>query len=152
MKKLLLFLSLISVVSCNNDDDNSPEFQSTELTFTEVGRSSLSGNGDEGIEQSNLLINTNTDWQNLMTQMNSNGNVTLGFTETDIDFETYSIIAVFLEVKLTSWHLKITNVTENENNITVTIEDFEPIIIFDAITQPFHIVKIPKTDKPIVIE
>tara|TARA_R110002124_G_scaffold103270_2_gene252057 strand:- start:5241 stop:5675 length:435 start_codon:yes stop_codon:yes gene_type:complete len=143
---------LIFVVSCNNDDDNNPEFQPTEIAFTEVGRGSLLGNGDEGISESILLINTDTDWQNLMTQMNINGNTTAGFSETDIDFETYSIIAVFLDVKLTSWYLEITNIIENETNITVTIDEYQPIIFLNSITQPFHIVKIPKTDKPIVLD
>ncbi|WP_339752008.1 hypothetical protein [uncultured Winogradskyella sp.] len=152
MRTLLLLLMLIFVVSCNNDDDNNPEFQPTEIAFTEVGRGSLLGNGDEGISESILLINTDTDWQNLMTQMNINGNTTAGFSETDIDFETYSIIAVFLDVKLTSWYLEITNIIENETNITVTIDEYQPIIFLNSITQPFHIVKIPKTDKPIVLD
>tara|TARA_R110002096_G_scaffold334999_1_gene528636 strand:+ start:639 stop:1073 length:435 start_codon:yes stop_codon:yes gene_type:complete len=143
-------LSLIFVVSCNNDDDNDPEFQPTEINFSGVGRGSLLGNGDEGIEQSNLLINNDSDWQYLMTQMNITNNVTAGFTETDIDFETYSIVAVFLEIKPVGWYLEITNIIENEDNIALTVEEVESVAAI--ITQPFHIVKIPKTEKEIVLQ
>tara|TARA_R110002124_G_scaffold113456_1_gene267848 strand:- start:40295 stop:40729 length:435 start_codon:yes stop_codon:yes gene_type:complete len=143
-------LSLIFVVSCNNDDDNDPEFQPTEINFSGVGRGSLLGNGDEGIEQYNLLINNDSDWQYLMTQMNITNNVTAGFTETDIDFETYSIVAVFLEIKPVGWYLEITNIIENEDNIALTVEEVESVAAI--ITQPFHIVKIPKTEKEIVLQ
>ena len=145
MRTIILMLSLIFVVSCNNDDDNDPEFQPTEINFSGVGRGSLLGNGDEGIEQSNLLINNDSDWQYLMTQMNITNNVTAGFTETDIDFETYSIVAVFLEIKPVGWYLEITNIIENEDNIALTVEEVESVAAI--ITQPFHIVKIPKTEK-----
>jgi len=150
MRTIILMLSLIFVVSCNNDDDNDPEFQPTEINFSGVGRGSLLGNGDEGIEQSNLLINNDSDWQYLMTQMNITNNVTAGFTETDIDFETYSIVAVFLEIKPVGWYLEITNIIENEDNIALTVEEVESVAAI--ITQPFHIVKIPKTEKEIVLQ
>ena len=136
------------MLSCNNDDDSS--FQSTEINFTEIGKGSLFGNGVEDISQSNLVINNQTDWQSLISKMDSFNNTSNSFTETTIDFDSYSIIAIFLEIKPTGWEVSITNITENETNISVSIQETE--MDNTVITQPFHIVKIPKTNKEIVIE
>ena len=123
-------------------------FQTTELIFTDVGSGSLYG--DEGIQQSNLVLNNQTEWQNLLTQVNAVSPVSDNFEETTIDFESYTVIAVFLEIKLTSWGIEITSVFENENDILVSNEETEG----DAtiLSQPFHIVKMPKTTKDIVFE
>tara|TARA_B100000768_G_C11014632_1_gene263508 strand:- start:136 stop:585 length:450 start_codon:yes stop_codon:yes gene_type:complete len=149
MKTIILILSLILAISCNSDDDNS-QFQSTEITFTEIGKGNLDGNGSENVSQSNLLINNQTDWQNLIDQMNSVNNISNSFTETTIDFDSYSIVAIFLDIKPTGWEVSITNITENETNISVSIQETE--MDNTVITQPFHIVKIPKTNKEIMIE
>ncbi len=150
MRTLLLFFSLFLFAGCNTDDDSNTEFQPIELMFTTIGPGSLGGDGSEGIAQSNLLINNTTDWEILMAQMDTTNNVTAGFTETDIDFTTYSIIAIFLETKSTGWFLEITTIVENENNIPISTNEIESDVAI--ITQPFHIVKIPKTDKPIELE
>jgi hypothetical protein len=79
--------------------------------------------------------------------MNSVNNVSNTFSETSIDFDDYSIIAVFLEVKSNGWGVTINNITENENNISVSTQEDESITPVQS--QPFHIVKIPKTNKDI---
>ena len=40
-------------------------------------------------------MSNTSDWNNLMTQMNSVNNVTDSFSETNIDFNQFEIIAVF---------------------------------------------------------
>ena len=60
------------------------------------------------------------------------------------------VIAVFLEIKPTGWEVEINGVVENENNITIIKEEME--LDNTVITQPFHIVKIPITDKEIIFE
>lgn len=149
IKTIILTFSLFFILSCNNDDKNS-NFQSTVIPFTEIGKGSLYGNGSENISQSNLLINNQIDWQNLIDQMNSVNNISNNFTENTIDFDSYSIVAIFLEIKPTGWEVSITNITENETNISVSI--LESKMDNTVITQPFHIVKIPKTNKEIVVE
>jgi hypothetical protein len=98
-----------------------------------------------------MVITNTTDWQSLLDQMNSNNsNETNDFTEINIDFDNYIVIAVFLEVKPVNWFVEITTIIENETNIVVSQEDTEGG--FTTIEQPYHIVKIPITDKPIVFE
>ena len=136
------------MLSCKNDNQSS--FQSTELNFTEIGKGGLFGNGDENISQSNLVINNQTEWQSLIDQMNSVNNVSDTFSETSVDFTNFSVIAIFLDIKQSGWEITINNITENETNISVSI--LETKMDNTVITQPFHIVKIPKTNKEIVIE
>lgn len=149
MKTIILILSLFAVVGCDNDDDGNTNFQSTEITPVEIGKGALYGNGSEEIPQSNLVIEDETNWQNLLEQMNTNDNVSDSFSETDIDFNNYMVIAVFLEIKPTGWEVEINSIVENENNITITTEEVE--FASAVITQPFHIVKIPITDKEIIL-
>ena len=82
-----------------------------------------------------------------MSQMNSVNNVTDSFFVTDINFDTYLVIAVFLEVKSSGWEVLINSITENENSLVVRTNENQ----FDSsvITQPFSIVKIHKTEKQI---
>jgi hypothetical protein len=98
-----------------------------------------------------MVITNTTDWQSLLDQMNSNNsNETNDFTEINIDFDNYIVIAVFLEVKPVNWFVEITTIIENETNIMVSQVDTEGG--FTVIRQPYHIVKIPITDKPVVFE
>ena len=147
MKSLALILSILfSLTSCS--DDNNPK--TTSITFTEIGKGALYGNGSEGIVQSNMVISNTTDWQNLMNQMNSVNNVTDEFSETNIDFSTYKVIAIFLEVKPNGWQVRISNIEENVSSIMVSTAETEGINL--VVTQPFYIVKIPVTNKPIEFE
>lgn len=150
MKTLIVILSLFLATSCSNDDDNNVTVQSTPITFTEIGKGALFGNGTEGIIQSNIVIDNTTDWQNLMTQMDSFSNVTTQFSQTTIDFNSYTLIVIFLEVKPSGWEVEISNIEENATNIMVSKSETEAIN--SVITQPFHIVKIPITNKPIVFQ
>lgn len=147
--KILLFLLGVGLFSSCNNDDNA-DYQSTEINFTEIGKGALYGNGQEGISQSNLTISNSSEWLSLISQMNSVNNTSDNFTETNIDFNEFTVFAIFLEVKGSGWEIEIENVIENENNISIsTLEtEFETL----GITQPFVIIKIPKTEKTIVVE
>ena len=149
MKTLILIISIFIITSCSDDDDKSTT-QNTSISFTEIGKSNLTGNGAEGISQSNMVITNSGDWQNLMTQMNSVNMVTNEFSDTNVDFSSYTVIAVFLEVKTSGWQVEISDIIENEKNIVVSKKEEEGIN--SVITQPFHIVKIPVTSKPIIFE
>ena len=148
VKILMIFFAIGLLSSCNNDDNS--DFQSTEINFTEIGKGALFGNGQEGITESNLTITTTSEWQTLISQMDSYNNVSDNFTETNIDFDVYLVVAIFLEVKGQGWEVETENVLENENNITISTLETEYATA--VMTQPFCIVKIPKTEKIIIVE
>ncbi|WOC39956.1 protease complex subunit PrcB family protein [Polaribacter sp. HL-MS24] len=149
MRNIILILSInLSLFSCN-DSKNENTFPQN-IVFTVISNDILSGNGSEGIVKSNMVINNTSDWQNLLTQMNSVNNVSDNFTETTIDFDSYLLIAVFLEVKSNGWEVKITNITENESSLVVSTNETEFVSL--VMTQPYSIVKIRRTEKTIKFE
>ena len=141
MKNMFLIIPILLTICSCSENDKDKDF---DIIYNGV----LNGNGEEGITQSNMVVDNTTDWESLMFQMNSVNNVTDSFFETDLDFDTYLVIAVFLEVKPSGWEVQINSITENENSLFVSTNENQ----FDSsvITQPFSIVKIPKTEKQIV--
>ena len=146
-KYLFIFVSIFLFISCDDEDDS---FNPIDINFSEIGKESLSGNGQENISQSNLIIQNQVDWDNLMTKMDLINEVTSTFNETQIDFDNYTIIAIFLEVKPNGWEIEIDSIIENENDLTVSTQETEYFTL--AMTQPFYIAKINKTDKSILFE
>lgn len=120
------------------------------IGITNIVGGTLHGNGKEGIDKSNIIITNTADWQNLMTRMNSVNDITERFKETEIDFERYMVIAVFLEVKTSGWRVEIDKIKEYDNYLTISTK--EQIYETTEITQPFHIIKVPKTNKEIIFE
>lgn len=147
MKTLFISLSFLLLLNCNNDDEEPTPFEPIEIEFTTIGQDALTTDGDEGIPESNLIITNSTDWTNLMDQIDTVNSHTDAFNETDIDFDTYLILAIFLEVKYNGWIVEIDSIIENENVVLVSYSDTP--MIGDWVAQPFHIVKIPVTSKPI---
>lgn len=148
MKNILLILT-IALISCSSNDDNGNK----NVNFSLIGQSELHGNGAENIEKSNLIIENTTSWNDLIDKMNTVNNVSDNFTETDVDFSQYIVIAVFDEIYSNGGHsIDIVSIVENEINLTVKIDNLMTGDDTQIITQPFHIVKIPKTDKQIIFE
>ncbi|MCY1633073.1 protease complex subunit PrcB family protein [Marinifilum sp. D737] len=145
--KLISILFLVTFIGCNDEDNSQLE---TTVDYTEIAKSALYGNGEEGISQSNMVIQNETDWENLKNQMDSYNDVTDNFHETNIDFENYTLIAVFLEIKMSGYEVNIKKVTETENVISVSTT--ENAFMSSVICQPFCIIKIPKTEKTIIFE
>jgi len=107
--------------------------------------------GSEGISKQNLVIKNQSEWENLVTAMNSVTNLSDSFVETNIDFCRYQIIAVFDTVRPNGgWDIGVTNITENTVSIRITYTNLDTGDFSCAITQPCYIVKIPASDKPIV--
>lgn len=146
-KKELIIENLIQTVWSEEEDP----FKDSGLDL--IGITHIIGgtlNGSEGIEKSNRVITNATDWQELMAKMNSVNDLTEHFKETEIDFERYIVIAIFLEMKTSGWKVEINEIKESNNHITVSTK--EQAYSTTVITQPFHIVKIPKTNKEIIFK
>ena len=148
MKTLITNFFLLLLISCNN----STEIQNlTNQTITPVliGKSSISN--PEPPLQNTLIINQ-MQWNQLLASLNAVKNVSINFTETNVDFNNYDVIAVFRNpISNTTSSIDITNVTENQTNRIVTVQKLRDGISAD-VAQPFHIVKIPKSTKPVVFQ
>lgn len=146
MKKLLSLIVLLPLVTigCSNDDN-----EAVNTPPQEIAQGWLSYN--EVFTNENIVITSSTQWEELLSEMEAvNEGITNTFTETDIDFNTYEILASF-QVKNGTTTVDITAVTENESNITVTVKNLQQGLTQD-VAHPFHIVKIQKSNKPVVFE
>ena len=153
MKNLLIFIAktagvfffLSSLISCGTNDD-----MLAVINPVLIGKGDLSSS--EGIPQQNMVISDTVAWNQLKSKMDSVNNVTGTFTETEIDFSNYLILAAFSEVRPSSgYSIEIKNIVEYSANITATIENVYPSgVVLPVLTQPYHVVKIPKSNKQIV--
>lgn len=152
MKLTFFLLTLAVFFGCNSTVDDA--FLPVPIATTLVASGNLYGNGGENIPMQNMIISNNKDWTELMNKLNSVNNVTDNFTETEFDFTNFTIIALFDDIKmLGGYSIEIESVVENPNDLTVTIRHQSPNgIAPTVITQPFFILKIPKTEKRIIFK
>lgn len=148
MRKLFLMTILSMVlINCSSDDNNNESFTPQSIDFTTIGQGVTTSLMT--IEQQNMVITNQTDWNQLLESFPEE----IEISETDIDFNTFQVIVSIDEERGHTGHwLEITEIIENENNITVTIATGEGDSGFESICRPYHIVKIPKSDKPVVFE
>ena len=156
MKKIILIIVSVFFIGCNNEDEpNVIAFEPIIVSPNLIVKKNL--NGSEGLTEQNLVINNTNDWTNFKNQIDtyyqqfSINYSQQYFTETTIDFNSFIVIVVIDQIYGNGGHsIDITNITEFETNIVVTIENLQTGNTSSVVTQPYHIVKIPKTSKPIV--
>ncbi|GBD35072.1 hypothetical protein HRbin36_00176 [bacterium HR36] len=72
-----------------------------------------------------------------------------------VDFDKYMVLAVFMGTKNTGgFAIRITNIQYDEkaDKLRVAVQETSPApgsIVIQAITQPFHIVVVPRSDKAV---
>ena len=134
------------MLCCNNDNDSN--YQSTKIIFTEIGLGFTELN--DNLAQ-NLIIATETEWNILLDNLPSE--FVDNFNEININFNEFIIIALITENQPnTGYSVSINEIIENKNSINVFSEIQYVGSGYTAIVQPFHIVKIPSTNKEIVFE
>lgn len=146
--KVFILMLVLGITSCSNDGS-----ELNLVEFTQIGQNNLYGNGEENITKQNLVILESNSWNELIDILNTVNYVSEEFTETNIDFDNFIVIAVFDKIYGNGGHsIDIIKITENENKVIVTIENILEGNDTSIMTQPFHIVKIPKTDKLLIFE
>ncbi len=148
MKTLILSLVIFLTISCTNDEEN--DFETQTIAPVLVGKGDLMGS--ENISNQNITIYDNGGWNKIINSIDQYRLQQL-FTSTNVDFNNFQIIAVIDAVKSSGGHsIDITNIEETPNNIVVTIKHLLPGNATTVMSQPFHIVKIPKSTKPVVFQ
>jgi len=150
-KNTLIILISIFVLNCKTINSNSVEMKNDKSTL--IAKGNLYGDGAEGLVKQNMIITTSNAWNNLLTKMNAVNTVSNNFSETDIDFTKYKIVAVFDDIKSTGGHRLDLKINSDSKNTIVTITNTGPDgFATTVITQPFHIVKIMANDLPIIFK
>jgi hypothetical protein len=150
MKKITLLTSAVFLLAFSCHEDDKPQTpQSFQVVL--IAKGDLHGNGAEKIPKQVIIISNNNDWLALINAMNTRNNVSNSFTETSIDFNRFRIIAAFDDIKPNGGHsIDITEVVETDDSIKVKVDNLKKGDATSIITQPFHIVKITKSAKPVV--
>jgi len=149
MKSLLMSLFVLITVSCSSDNSTATTFEPQNITPALVGKGVLANT--QSFTHENRVITTDAQWQEVLMQMReSREDITDIFAETAIDFSQYQIIASYI-IGSSGTTIDVTAVIENEDNITVTLENLRKGVTQD-VTHPFHIIKIPRSTKPIIFE
>lgn len=149
-KSLILFVFSLLLISCSSDD---AEVTTTTIETTLIGKGNLYGGSSQGVDEQNLVINNQAEWNTLITLLDAVNNTSDSFTETDIDFTAFTVIVAIDQVRGNGGHELDIAINANPENIMVTVTDLIPQgNATTVITQPYHIVKIPKTTLPVVFQ
>ena len=149
----LIILSLLFVFSCKCHKMDQNNAKMTIIEPILISKGNLYGSGSEGIAKQNTIIETQSDWERLMEQMNSVNNVSEHFTETKIDFSKYAVIALFSDVKGSGGHAIDLDISKTSEKTLATVKYSGPKgKAASVITQPYYIVKIARLDLPIVFQ
>jgi hypothetical protein len=147
---ILSIVLFLLVLSCKTN------VESSKMEIVEsflIAKGNLYGAGSEGIPAQNLIIDNQTDWNNLKKKMDSVNKVSDTFKETTIDFSKFNVIAVFDEVKGSGGHSLELTINSNSENRIVNVSHLAPEgSATTVMTQPFYIVKIAKSKLPIVFK
>jgi hypothetical protein len=145
MKKCLLILLVVLLAGCVQENGYNS------VTPTIIAKGNLMGNGKEQISKQMIVVSDSLSWNRLVAKMNSINNVSAGFLEKKIDFTQYTVLAIFGDVEGSGGYSIDLNVFEDNMKVYVEAVYKMPLgsIVSMVITQPYLIVKIPRTDKSI---
>jgi len=105
-------------------------------------------------EKRELIINSDADYQKLMIEVYKNLDQMPRIPV--VDFKKNSLVAVFMAQKTSGGYMiNIDSITESSVGLTVNVTESSPgkgCTVTDALTQPYEIVKIPKTEEKTVFK
>lgn len=147
------FLIVLVSFFMSNCKSNNIENTATRFEPVTISKGDLFGDGKEGLVNKKLVIDNQDDFNSLIKKMSVVNDVTNNLKETEIDFSKFKVIAVFDKIQSVGGCSLDLNITNNPKNITVNVINKSPEgMAMTVITQPYCIVKIPKSNLPVVFE
>jgi hypothetical protein len=157
MKIFFYFLLVLLLFSCEKEvKEISPqpvESQKTDiLEFTTLGKGVLTGAGQEGFVKQGITIKTQGQYDTLLADMSKLNNVKATISDTILDFNHFQVVAVFSNIKMSGGYaVEVKNIKDSVSAIVVNIKEESGGAGADAqyLTQPYHLVKMIKSEKEI---
>lgn len=115
------------------------------IDFYTIQSGNLFGAGDEGIEQSAVLVNSESELETLITTMNSTNNaVTISELTLSYDLKEHSFLFIFDRVRGSGGHsISVSSLYQHADFLEVQAKTSHPEgPATTVMTQPFHIVAI----------
>ena len=153
ISKILIFsFFLILTISCDKSEVENKSILPEKINPITIGKGNLN-ESDIVYSQPNFVINNDIEWQGLLNNFYTkyNNYIVTTFSETNIDFNNFEIIVAFYGSS-SSFRVNISNVVETADAIIATIQQTGGPIVTDDSSTPFHIVKIPRSDKPVIFQ
>lgn len=149
---LLIATSLIALISCNKDNGsiiNSSNLDSIDVGYSILFQEILNGYG--GFDFKQIVIKDDSIWNRVLLKMSDTiSNSKYPCTLEKIDFNEHIIIAIFDSIRNTyGSSIDVKNIIETKNDIIINIYKKRKFGLSPAISQPFCILKIPFSNKPI---
>ena len=128
-------------------------FTSTVITPILVSKGDYFNVYDPSITEQKLVLKTATEWNNLISSIYEYAldSFFVDTADRNINFSQYQIIAVIDEPCPPIQTIDITDITEYADKIVVTYTNLDTTRFIMAVAhQPYHIVKIPASNKNVV--
>lgn len=143
MKIFITILFSLLLVGCPKNEEGA---------FTSLSKGNLFGNGAEGFIKDNIIISSKEEWESFLLKIDTTNKVSSTF-ENAMDFSKEMIVICLDNVRNSGgFSVEIIEVIK-EASITLIKVKFKSPKPMDMVTsviiQPYHIVKINKTNKKI---
>lgn len=146
---LTIILSLLPSSCPEKKEKMTNEVAKEDISFTSLYSGNLNGSGE--IDSQNVVVSTKEDWQKLLSKFELTDDAVPA-----IDFSKSTLLVLVDQVRNTGgFSIKVDNIKEKEGQLLVTVKKTGPKptdMVTMAITQPFEVVEISKTDKEVVFE
>lgn len=144
MKLIFVLLFSVFMTSCPSNQDNS---------IISLYNGSLAGSGEEGFKKENLVINSEREWKEFLTKLDSANSISSQFKNI-IDFSKNTVlVAIDNKSNTGGVSINITEITQKNSKLFVNVTSKGPKptdMVAMVLTQPIHIVKIQKTNKEVI--
>ena len=143
MKIFITILFSLLLVGCPKTEEGG---------FTSLSKGNLFGNGAEGFKKVNIVISSKKEWKFFLSKFDTTNKVSSTF-ENAMDFSKEMIVICLDNVRNSGgFSVEIIEVIKEASTtlIKVKFKSPKPLdMVTSVIIQPYHIVKINKTNKKI---
>ena len=143
MKIFITILFSLLLVGCPKNEEGG---------FTPLSKGNLFGNGAEGFKKENIVISSKKEWKSFLLKIDTTNKVSSTF-ENAIDFSKEIIVICLDNVRNSGgFSVEIIEVIKEAGTTLIKVKFKSPKpmdMVTSVIIQPYHIVKINKTNKKI---
>jgi len=143
MKIFITILFSLVLVGCPKNEEGG---------FTTLSKGNLFGNGAEGFKKENIVISSKKEWKFFLSKFDTTNKVSKTF-ENAIDFSEEMIVICLDNVRSSGgFSVEIIEVIKEASTTLIKVKFKSPKpmdMVNSVIIQPYHIVKINKTNKKI---
>ena len=143
MKIFITILFSLVLVGCPKNEEGG---------FTSLSKGNLFGNGAEGFKKENIVISSKKEWKFFLSKFDTTNKVSKTF-ENAIDFSEEMIVICLDNVRSSGgFSVEIIEVIKEASTTLIKVKFKSPKpmdMVTSVIIQPYHIVKINKTNKKI---